>query len=188
MSLGELMELLSSPEEGPRLRPLLGGTGTDEDRHRYFSWLEGQQSPRGEVARRLSALERSPDAANRAALEEALQRVSGAWWALVRPVPWLLNCGEAAGQPAEVRFAYECPRSWETLEPTEEEGQRFCGRCRERVFLCPNREEAERQALAGRCIAVPSSLAREVSEAVSRLVVGRPHPPSLWADRLFRRR
>ena len=187
MTLQDLLPLLGDPEEGPLLRPFFAGVATEAQRERYLGWLEGQPGPRGEAARRLAALREgmeSPDAPRlRRELEEALGRVRG-WWALVRPVAWVLNCGEAAGEEPAVRFAYECARSWETLVPTGEEGQRYCGGCGERVFLCGGRREAEEHALAGRCIAVSAGLAERVRAEVTGTVTGRPHPPELWGRRL----
>lgn len=178
------------PVEGPLLLPLLEGRPDVAARERYQAWLQGQGDPRGEVmalAARLSEPGELPGReAMRARLVELLAEVPADWWQVVRPVQWLLSCGQAAAEPIAVRFAFECPRSWESLEPTSDPSVRRCDGCSQEVILCGSQAQAAQQALRGRCIAVPRALAVQVSQEATVHVTGRPHLPTLWAERLFR--
>lgn len=192
MGIEELFALLSDAEEGPLFRPFLAATATDADRDRYHAWLATRPGPRGDLIRHLALPPHDLDGPARERhhlrTTELIEATPYGWWKVVRPVPWVLNCGEAAEEPPPVRFAFECPRSWETLTPTDAQNERHCSQCERRVYLCRDRAEAERRAMAGQCIAVAAALAGQVSGEVSRHITGQPHPPSLWADRLFGRR
>ena len=73
--------------------------------------------------------------------------------------------------------------------PTGDARVRDCAECKQQVHLCSTLAEAAAHARAGRCIAVPSQLAGVVHskyEERTRMVTGRPHIPSYWADDLFK--
>jgi len=54
-----------------------------------------------------------------------------------------------------VKLKYVCSLDWDQLEPTAEEGTRFCLECQKKVFLCSNDFEALNHARQGHCIAMP---------------------------------
>ncbi len=68
--------------------------------------------------------------------------------------------------------ALECPRTWERLEPTEEDGIRRCGACEELVYEAWSEQEAHEHIGAGHCV---------VQMHISLSARGRPkvayHPP-----------
>jgi hypothetical protein len=72
-------------------------------------------------------------------------------------------------------FLFICPKNWETLNPTEQDGVRFCGVCNEQVFLCETDEEMIAHAKAGHCVAkfLPTDRTPEFH------VVGRPKEPMI---------
>lgn len=184
-----IFRILHDPIEGPLLGALLSGAGTDEDRARYSAFLRVRNDARGELLELALSLGAEPSVgstADRKRLEELIARVQPAdWWRAVRPFVWTLGCGLAKAEPAAVRFAFECPRAWESLAPTSVAGVRHCQGCGELVYLSRSRQEAESNARLQRCIAVPAKVASQVSEEVTRNVMGRPHAPSLWAAELF---
>ncbi len=53
------------------------------------------------------------------------------------------------------------------------------------VYECLTREDVERHALAGSCVAIPTPLATEVRSSLASTMTGRPHVPSLWAASLL---
>ena len=63
---------------------------------------------------------------------------------------------------------------------------RRCDACAQKVTLCNTQEEAVREARRGHCIAVPRALMQQATQETStHHVVGRPHLPGYWAQRLF---
>ena len=54
----------------------------------------------------------------------------------------------------ECQFAYKCPQVWQLLDPTDQEGIRYCGECQREVFLCSSEEELRAHAKQGHCVAV----------------------------------
>lgn len=59
-----------------------------------------------------------------------------------------------------VKFRFRCPKTWDELQTTEDEGRRFCGECERSVFLCNTDAETILHARAGHCVArrVPDEL------------------------------
>lgn len=182
-----LMELLWDPEEGPLLQAVLREPGAAA-RGAYEAWLRGRDDPRGELLR-LGELLGRPEAppgaaALRARFEELRKSCDPQWAGLALDRSWVLSCGEAAALSAPVRFAYECDRSWESFELTDNPGVRRCDGCDQLVYRCGTTAEAAAQARAGRCIAVPGSLLQQ-KQSLARDMTGRPHLPSLWAREIF---
>lgn len=108
------------------------------------------------------------------------------WWRYWRQGAEIRNCGLAADRPAEVRFAVECPRSWESLEPSAHLTIRTCDTCRLAVHLCADLDEVAARARLGECVAVPAALARHAREAARGFILGRPDRVELWAEDIQR--
>ncbi len=109
------------------------------------------------------------------------------WLSLIRRGHRIRNCGAAPRQDGVVRFAYQCPKQWVTLTPTDRSGVRYCGGCRSNVYFCGDVETAEQHARAGDCIAVPAALARAacLPPDSGTVVTGRPDYDKWWAQRIF---
>jgi hypothetical protein len=59
------------------------------------------------------------------------------------------NCG----------FEFRCPKLWSELQrPTENENLRFCGVCKENVYLCSSVKEMDEHAAQKHCVAVPAEI------------------------------
>jgi hypothetical protein len=56
----------------------------------------------------------------------------------------LLNCTKL--------FKFRCPRTWDSLDETEEDNVRFCNSCQKNVHLCTTPEDIKRYT--GTCIAI----------------------------------
>ncbi len=53
------------------------------------------------------------------------------------------------------RFLFMCPKRWAHLQPTPQDGVRYCGVCRRDVHLALTEEALLEHSLQGHCIAVP---------------------------------
>lgn len=84
----------------------------------------------------------------------------------------ILNCGQAKQESELVRFSYQCPKSWNSLEATADDSIRFCDACQENVFYCTDKQEADRHARQGHCIAIASKLTTAVDNQYEK-----PQPP-----------
>ena len=51
-------------------------------------------------------------------------------------------------------FAFECPKLWQELEPTEEEHRRYCSTCEKSVYECNTPEELVNLGAEGKCVAL----------------------------------
>ena len=50
-------------------------------------------------------------------------------------------------------FAFQCPRTWDALRPTDDPQVRFCEACLKPVYLCDSQDAVSRRAAAGDCVA-----------------------------------
>jgi hypothetical protein len=79
-------------------------------------------------------------------------------------------------------FTYQCPRTWESLAPTETHSERQCEACQRTVHLCEDDATLTRHIQAGHCVAVEDKsrgelLVGEVSPAGSPQVLEEPPGP-----------
>jgi hypothetical protein len=183
------MQLLADPEEGPFARPFFAGTAGAAERAAYRDWLVARGDVRGEVLALLDALVAPappPDGAAQRARLAALEPEVPDWWLeMVRGVAGVFNCGRGPDAAPAVRFAFECPRRWETLEATADARVRRCGDCGENVTLCETLEDAEAAARRGACITVPVRVTHRAWSEYTKMITGRPHLPSVWGRRIF---
>eukprot|EP00930_Biecheleria_cincta_P027431 TRINITY_DN19278_c0_g1_i1.p1 TRINITY_DN19278_c0_g1~~TRINITY_DN19278_c0_g1_i1.p1 ORF type:complete len:358 (-),score=86.35 TRINITY_DN19278_c0_g1_i1:178-1251(-) len=50
-------------------------------------------------------------------------------------------------------WEYKCPKTWESLTPTERSTERFCQTCKETVYFCRTEAELEERTKQRRCVA-----------------------------------
>jgi len=146
----------------------------------YADWLDERDDPGGafiRLEREYVALPEEDE--RRTELKTRLQRHAGTLdpdWLRIVSRPALENC--------ELRFKFECPRRWDQLTPTDDDGVRFCGACHKKVFYCPTIDVARLAALVGRCIAVSLTVARSPGDlelqrmTPDRMTLGIPR----WVD------
>lgn len=173
-------------EEAAVMGPVLSGSNDPAARERYAAWLDVYDPVRAEAMRASDRLAEHPDDATlRERLAVLLPRVDATWFELVcKPTP-IRHCGAAANEPSRVRFAFQCPRTWETLAPTADANVRDCSACQRKVHMCPTADEAASRARAGECISVPRPLARSIADGLTRYVTGRPDVLGMWAKTIF---
>ena len=70
---------------------------------------------------------------------------------------WIDNCD----------FAFQCPKTWESLLKTDDPSIRVCLTCNTPVFLCLTENEFRENRLRQRCVAVNST-------RVSAILLGVP--------------
>jgi hypothetical protein len=66
---------------------------------------------------------------------------------------------------AEIRnceFRFQCPKTWDDLQPTEKSTVRFCDSCQKTVHYCCTQAELHDAIVKNQCVAV------EVKETTSR--------------------
>ena len=144
-------------DEAALLAAIRAAPTDDLPRLVYADWLDERDRAGGVFLRaecEFAAL--APDDPRRAELQARLREagvgVDPGWLAVVSRVA-VEGCG--------VAFRFRCPKRWEQLQPTAEEGVRFCGECRQRVFFCTSIEVAQTHAALDECVAVDTRLARK---------------------------
>lgn len=191
MKIEGLYEILTGPEAPYFSRASGGGGGGgDEERENYRRWLAERGDERAELFAIEDALLRDDFTEREAAIVRAEQILAMSarnrgWWSLLSRTSAIRNCGSASGARPVVRFAFECPRTWESLGPTADASTRHCSTCEKLVHLCRSRDEAEARARRGECITIASSEWARISNAVVSSSTGRPDPIAMWADRVF---
>lgn len=50
-------------------------------------------------------------------------------------------------------MAYECPKDWFELTPTNKSGIKHCNTCHQEVFLCLDKAELNERIIEGVCVA-----------------------------------
>lgn len=151
-------------DEGTFIAAIQADPSNDTLRLAYADWLEESGDPRGDFLRaqcRLAKIPRRrrfrtrPERRLWSALHRQLldlrPRIDSAWLAAIDRTR-IENCS--------VRFEFRCPRRWEKLQATDEEGVRFCETCRMQVYHCRTVQEAQQHAWQGHCVAIDSSLER----------------------------
>ncbi|HWB77359.1 MAG TPA: hypothetical protein VG755_20470 [Nannocystaceae bacterium] len=180
-----LRDYLQLEDERPYLNAAYDDRLDDEQRIAYAAIVERRDPDRAEWLRLEVELHAhaTPDP-DRIARFVALARQIGFDYANVLTRKTILNCGKGKDESPRVRFAFACPKRWQTLMPTTDDAVRHCQHCNELVYYCEDVAAATRRAHAGQCIAI----AKELSNGgVDEAVLGRPDPVGMWADRLFPR-
>ena len=185
-----LHQIVTGPE-GAYFGPAMGGRDPAA-RERYRAWLAEQGDERAELLAIEDALLRDDVAEGERAkaiarAQEILAKGSSVrkWWSFVARTASIRNCGSAGATARSVRFAYECPRTWETLSPTDDPAARHCATCAKLVHLCHSREEAEDRARRGDCITLSTDEWGGICREMTSGYTGRPDPIAIWADRVF---
>jgi hypothetical protein len=53
-----------------------------------------------------------------------------------------------------IEFSLECPKTWHSLDTTEDEKVRFCPACQSNVYWCDRVSDAKALAKEGKCVAI----------------------------------
>jgi uncharacterized protein (TIGR02996 family) len=139
-----LHAILASPEdESPRLV--------------YADWLEEHGD-----AKRAEFLRVDLELAKLSKEDTGYRKLRSRWRGLRAQIPptWL---SAVARQPIEncaVRFEFECPKKWDKLRTTEDDGVRFCDACEQNVYYCRDIDKAREHAWQGHCVAVDAGVTR----------------------------
>jgi uncharacterized protein (TIGR02996 family) len=183
------------PQEAAFLRSIRENPDDDTARLVYADWLEEwDEKDRSAFLRLEVEMSRSPRSHERfAAIRAELNRLDEVIWSewvgqLIRPGR-LLNCVRGDNGYPTMRFAYRCQNRWVDLDPTQEEQVRYCGECKKTVHYCDNKEEVEKMAVEGNCIAINSRLALAVvaEHPTPDLFGSLPDSYELWAGEFFAR-
>jgi hypothetical protein len=191
-----LSEAMSDPEEGKFLWACSCNPDDAEARRRYLAFLVERNDERAEPLRCYLELRATSDERDAGAAQPELRdrfrvwlgQLDSRWWGVVAPIPQVYSCGSADTSLApRVRFQFQCPNNWVTLEPTAQPDQRFCSTCGENVHWADSLVRAESLARKGACIAVPSALAHAKSDQLTGTLRGRPDWRAMWSNAIFGR-
>ena len=180
------MQHMADPQQAPHLGKILSFVDVEAALAQLESLPLPRRAPLGEalsLARRLRAAPRSDEVdALREWLQQVLADLDRMTIKLILRPSELFN----GGLPSEVdpgqRFAFECPRIWETLTPTADPKVRHCADCQQRVYFEDSPAAVESRALAGQCVAIPASMADGKFQSLTRAMVGRPNPRAIWGE------
>jgi len=79
-------------------------------------------------------------------------------------------------------MAFDCPKQWDELTPTEDALVRDCADCGQSVHFIDDQTQLDRAALQGKCVAFVNQLAEQLSPEVSKqLLTMQEHHTSLRA-------
>jgi uncharacterized protein (TIGR02996 family) len=146
----------------------------------YADWLDERNDPRGAFIRLEQEYLALPiKDRRRAGLLSRLRRQA---WAL-NPT-WLCIVSRPAIEKCRLnlKFAFECPKQWDQLQPTENSNARFCDVCNKLVHYCRTIREAREHANRGECIAVAPGLPRtpgDVRGPMPLVGILPPRPPPI---------
>lgn len=177
---------MADPQQAPHLGKILSFMDVEAAVAQLESLLLSRHDPLGEalsLARRLRAAHRSADAeALRERLQQTLAELDRLTLKLVIQRSELFNCGLPSDVDPGQRFAFECPRIWETLTPTADPKVRHCADCRQQVYFEDSPTAVESRALAGHCVAIPVPVVDKQFRSLTQAMVGRPNPRAIWAE------
>jgi uncharacterized protein (TIGR02996 family) len=145
-------------DERAFVRMIAAEPGDGGTRLVYADWLEEQGEADQAAFLRLEAqLAHTPVThANFARLTREFQALH----ARLDPL-WLARIDRTEVENCFIQFEVPCPKRWERLRPTADDGVRFCETCRKNVYHCATIESARGHARADHCVAVDSRLARQ---------------------------
>ncbi len=169
-------------EEATFLQTLRRQPRDDEARSVYADWLEEHgKSARAEFLRAQMTLRTSSpkalafrDASKR--LRKLASKVGIGWRARVAMT---FIEGSTCGLPRrklELAFEVECPKRWDEMLPTNDDGIRHCPACDEDVVYCSTIEQARTQAELGGCVALDIAVERSEWDMKHVELRGRPVP------------
>ena len=180
------MQRMADPQQAPHLGRIMANRDVDAALAQLEALLLSRRDPLGEalsLARRLRAAPQAKEAeALRDRLQRALVELDRLTLKLIIRQSELFNCGLPSDVDPSQRFAFECPRMWETLAPTDDPKVRHCADCQQRVYFEDSLAAVESRALAGQCVAIPASVADGTFQRLTRAMVGRPNPRAIWAE------
>jgi hypothetical protein len=124
----------------------------------YADWLEEQRDPENLLRAEYLRLDCELDGLAKKSwrrrkvskrLHELEPQLGREWWRWIDTSPI-----------EECSFALECPKRWNTLEPTADPAVRHCSQCDQPVYYCLGVGEARNHAAQGRCVAVDMRVRR----------------------------
>lgn len=199
-------------EEDAFLRKLREQPANDLTRLVYADWLDERGTPeataKAEFLRLIADAELTGRFAGR--VKQLVRQLDAGWLAVVSKLP-IENCHVSEDPHPDwpamgVRIAFECPKRWEELTPTEDANERHCGECQRTVHYCHTAEELRTHATVRDCVAVALTVRRRRGDLVVELpdmVMGEftteeirtledrdrgDEPRRSWWARLWRRR
>jgi uncharacterized protein (TIGR02996 family) len=158
-------------EEDAFLDAIRSKPDDDVTRLVYADWLDEQGGSRNLAKSAFLRLEcefgkLSDDAENHQETEKQLHEM-----AKTLAAEWLGVVSKMVIEKCELKFAFECPKQWDQLKPTDKDGVRYCEMCQKNVYFCKTVRDARNHAWEGHCVAVQLGLPRSEGDLEMRGVV-----------------
>lgn len=173
-------EDVTSEVEHRMLAALRERPDDDETREVYADWLETNgHAVRAEFLRTQLQL-RQVRTADQPAFTAAAERLTalaaqiGEGWRARVAMAFIEGCSK---RQRALGMELVCPQRWDKLAPTETEGIRMCGACKQTVTYCTSIDHARTVAQSGGCVAVDLGIERTRLDLHGPMMVGRPSPP-----------
>jgi uncharacterized protein (TIGR02996 family) len=151
------------------IRAILADPSDDAPRLVYADWLDERGDMRGRFLRlevELAGLLNPPAGAQALVeLRGLAGEIDPKWIALIDR-PRIENC-----DTERPHFRFQCPKTWEQLEPTDNEAVRFCETCQQKVYFCSSVQEAAEHARRGGCVAITTLAVRREGDLEDEKVV-----------------
>ena len=134
----------------------------------YADWLDERNDPRGAFVRLEREYIALPPADKRRAelatqLRGLARTLDRAWLRIVSR-PAVENCGAEDA----FKMAFECPKRWDQLQPTDNPRVRHCDACQQSVHYCDTIVEARAKAGRSECVAIALPVRRVPGDMQSR--------------------
>ncbi len=156
-----MWNMLQSEEDRAFIRAILSMPGDVAPRLVYADWLDEQDTEESrraaEFLRLLVQLTQTPTNSPRMlVIKNTLRQLEKRLpflWVVTLDVPLIEACAE--------QFQFVCPKQWDQLQLTDAAKVRHCEHCDKDVHFSKTLTEAARHALAGHCVALPTSTLRK---------------------------
>ena len=184
-------------EEGSFVRAILTNPADDLPRMVYADWLDEQQTEvatdKADFLRLVVALRNGQQRkGDRVRVRQLAGRLPSGWLVAVSHAA-VENCavagtathGRKLRQSLEtVSFAFECPKQWAAMTPTDDDKVRHCEACKKNVYYCDTLHQARHHAWAGDCVAVTLAVPRVKGDLnpIPRMLAGIVAPPAAWDE------
>jgi uncharacterized protein (TIGR02996 family) len=173
----------SDPYHEGFLKSLGEAPHDDSIRLAYADWLDEQQRPGGAFLRaeaELNALAKQ-DAAREQLFDQLLLMT------VDLPRDWLATVSRADLTGCDVQFEFRCPKTWESLRPTDAPNVRYCSECNQSVHFVYELDELRELATKNLCAAIQPMGLVALGRVATELTPALPPPPRSFWSRLLGR-
>lgn len=67
---------------------------------------------------------------------------------------WKQDVGRFLVENCDIKWEFQCPKSWDKMTPTEDDKVRHCDACNKKVYYCGDLESLRLLVILGHCVAI----------------------------------